>query len=415
MAQSALSVALNALSSSNSSLPENVSSVSPPSLVASAPDSDSLDDDVTLECASPFSLSFSRSSISIPSAKKPRSVSFNAHRGSSHSGHSGHSIKHTHSPVASFPNSTTSSLLKSVRGHPINIISRSLVAEILLSQGPLAIRHLTAQLCLSSSVFAEMSLGKQRRVIVHILESPPASSDEEEFMFEKVGWGRWAASRHGLENNNESKAMARLLQYGMPSSCIGKVASSSSSSLPRIPISPGLLPVDDIDNGRFYAMESSLRNNSISNTQGGIRIQNENPRRRGSSVVTTTNFSSFEGDLIFSSSFDDQDNDIDILRRGNKMEDVDMEDDVDLDIDYKNDTDEEDWRSVGAESLRKGNLFHSLRPGDESGGASHVFPLEVAESKSTKISSKVLSVENSKLSELKEAEAIQALVQLGSV
>lgn len=68
------------------------------------------------------------------------------------------------------------------------------LSRLLLSQGPLAIRHITSHLALTIPGFADLSLSKQRRLIIAALD---AGDQTNGVAFEKVGWGRWAAKKNG--------------------------------------------------------------------------------------------------------------------------------------------------------------------------------------------------------------------------
>ncbi|KAK9496309.1 hypothetical protein V1508DRAFT_347051 [Lipomyces doorenjongii] len=124
----------------------------------------------------------------------------------------------------------------------------------------------------------------------------------------------------------------------LTSSFRGPIPSSSfpSSSNASVPVSPNMFP--------------------FSPPISGVRVLRDR-RRRGSSVVTTTILSPYDGELMFSSSFDERE-----LKMNEDDDDYDMDDmDVDeMDLDYKSDTDEEDWQSAGVESLRRGNAFHLM-------------------------------------------------------
>ncbi|KAK9322225.1 hypothetical protein V1517DRAFT_142418 [Lipomyces orientalis] len=116
----------------------------------------------------------------------------------------------------------------------------------------------------------------------------------------------------------------------------GPIPSSSfpSSSNASVPVSPNMFP--------------------FSPPTSGVRVLRDR-RRRGSSVVTTTILSPYDGELMFSSSFDDHE-----LLMNEDDDDMDDMDVDEMDLDYKSDTDEEDWQSAGVESLRRGNAFHLM-------------------------------------------------------
>lgn len=64
------------------------------------------------------------------------------------------------------------------------------IAQILLREGPLPIRHLTAHLVEQVPTFGSLSLSKQRRLIMSALESGDLLLSA---VFEKIGWGQWEA------------------------------------------------------------------------------------------------------------------------------------------------------------------------------------------------------------------------------
>lgn len=69
-------------------------------------------------------------------------------------------------------------------------ITPARIAHILLAEGPLPIRHLTAQLITQVPAFGHLSLSKQRRLIMAALE---AGDPVMNCVFDKIGWGQWEA------------------------------------------------------------------------------------------------------------------------------------------------------------------------------------------------------------------------------
>ncbi|EAW08200.1 uncharacterized protein ACLA_029280 [Aspergillus clavatus NRRL 1] len=71
--------------------------------------------------------------------------------------------------------------------------------EIMLNQGPLAIRHVMAYLTTSVPGFSRIPPAKARRIVVAALEGRGNDSggQDGDVIFEKVGWGRWDARRRG--------------------------------------------------------------------------------------------------------------------------------------------------------------------------------------------------------------------------
>lgn len=73
--------------------------------------------------------------------------------------------------------------------------------EILLNHGPLAIRHVMGYLTTSVPGFAGIPPAKARRLVVSALEGRGSGGEggglDGDVEFEKVGWGRWDARRRG--------------------------------------------------------------------------------------------------------------------------------------------------------------------------------------------------------------------------
>ncbi|KAK9468135.1 hypothetical protein V1512DRAFT_258812 [Lipomyces arxii] len=195
------------------------------------------------------------------------------------------------------------------------------------------------------------------------------------------------------------------------------VGSLGSFPLPlnaSVPVSPVLFPFSPPDDG--------------------VKVLRDRPRR-GSSVVTTTILSPYDGELMFSSSFDDRES---LPAPASDDEDMDMDMDVDeMDLDYKSDTDEEDWQSAGVESLRRGNAFNLMRKDNMSSSSSSGSDSGFSEvSRESVSSSGTVETKNGVCSQSvpasgimpirmltaarddrqkREADAIQALVQLRSL
>lgn len=90
--------------------------------------------------------------------------------------------------------------------------------EIMLHQGPLAIRHVMG--CLTTSVpgFSRIPPAKARRLVVAALEGRGCEQQHQQdkqndVIYEKVGWGRWDARRAG-----DSPRHSQFLEPSPPSS-----------------------------------------------------------------------------------------------------------------------------------------------------------------------------------------------------
>lgn len=66
------------------------------------------------------------------------------------------------------------------------------LAELLTATGPLAIRHITSNLSKQLQGFEKLSLSKQRRLIMSCLNQ---GCEENSIVFEKIGWGQWSAKK----------------------------------------------------------------------------------------------------------------------------------------------------------------------------------------------------------------------------
>ncbi|KAK4864516.1 hypothetical protein LT330_009779 [Penicillium expansum] len=81
------------------------------------------------------------------------------------------------------------------------MLSKHHLPEILLEQGPLAIRHVMGHLTASVPGFSHIPPAKARRLVVAALEGRgnggEAGGVQGDVVFEKIGWGRWDARRRG--------------------------------------------------------------------------------------------------------------------------------------------------------------------------------------------------------------------------
>jgi hypothetical protein len=81
------------------------------------------------------------------------------------------------------------------------MLAKHHLPDILLQQGPLAIRHVMGFLTTSVPGFSRIPPAKARRLVVAALEGRgnggEAGGVAGDVVFEKVGWGRWDARRQG--------------------------------------------------------------------------------------------------------------------------------------------------------------------------------------------------------------------------
>jgi hypothetical protein len=100
--------------------------------------------------------------------------------------------------------------------------------EILLAHGPLAIRHITGYLTTSVPGFSGIPPAKARRLVVGALEGRGGEGAglHGEVEFEKVGWGRWDARRRGQATRSRQPTPPGGAPAGIPISSSGLRASN---------------------------------------------------------------------------------------------------------------------------------------------------------------------------------------------
>ena len=201
------------------------------------------------------------------------------------------------------------------------MLAKHHLPDILLSHGPLAIRHIMGYLTTSVPGFSRITSARARRLVVAALEGKggEGAGRKGDVIFEKVGWGRWDARIKG-QPPRESRG---------------------SNVTP-----PGSLP---------------------SSFQAGLQVPAQRPWHTGSDNLGT----SYTGNSgVFSHSEMDEE-DQDMLEHEADNMSLDGEDDgyvssiapdpLDEDLGEGDVTDEEDWASIGAAALRARSLPKSGR------------------------------------------------------
>lgn len=152
---------------------------------------------------------------SLASRSKPRQPSFNGSNGAPE----GLKPLNTHSPIAVAAASA---------------VTADKIKKQLIAQGPLPIRHITSHLAATIPGFGELSLSKQRRLIIAVLDAPKSE-------FIKVGWGRWAVQGDTIIRK-ESLGAASLNASSMRQAVQQAHRESISRRLPdnKLPLSPPL-------------------------------------------------------------------------------------------------------------------------------------------------------------------------------
>ena len=188
--------------------------------------------------------------------------------------------------------------------------------EILLNHGPLAIRHIMGYLTTSVPGFAGIPPAKARRVVVGALERHQTGCEgaglASDVEFEKVGWGQWDAKRRGEPSRDLAASSAR---------------NGSPTSAPY----PTSIPI------------SKIAGWSVDRTR-----------------LTASRLSAGDGSSVAAFSHDDRD----ITMLENEADKMSMDgsasascseapdDDMVMNDDPEDVTDDEDWAAVGAAALR---------------------------------------------------------------
>ncbi|KAI0528063.1 hypothetical protein F5B22DRAFT_17707 [Xylaria bambusicola] len=267
------------------------------------------------------------------------------------------------------------------------LLAKFHLPEILLNHGPLAIRHIMGYLTTSVPGFAGIPPNKARRLVVSALQRGQGHGADGggvsgEVEFEKVGWGRWDAKRRGQALRSLSRS---------PS------GESYSGSYPtRITINRDM---------PWNASRSRLKARAKSN--GNSTSFSHDDRDTG--VLE------HEADKMSLDSLDEPGS-------ASCSEAPDAAD-IAMDDDPEDETDDEDWGAVGAAALRAGSYsspadarrgsgFPSYRVYNTGGYRSFSSNTRMLrEPRLDNIDLDALAAS----SDAQEREAIQALLQLGSV
>ncbi|KAI1074333.1 putative Sin3 binding protein-domain-containing protein [Whalleya microplaca] len=266
------------------------------------------------------------------------------------------------------------------------LLAKFHLPEILLNHGPLAIRFIMGYLTTSVPGFAGIPPPKARRLVVAALEGRGQGHGVEgggvngDVEFVKVGWGRWDAKQRGRPTRD---TMSRR----------SPGAISPSSYPTSIPISRGA--GRNADRARLNARAASYDNSAaFSHDDRDITmLENEADKMSLDSLNGPASASCSEA----------------------PDEDMIMNDDP------EDATDDEDWAAVGAAALRAASYSS---PAEARQGANHLSVYNPCGFQSFSGSSGMLReprLDNIDLDALaassdpQERDAIQALLQLGSV
>lgn len=211
------------------------------------------------------------------------------------------------------------------------LLARHHLPDILMDNGPLAIRHIMGFLTTSVPGFSGIPPARARRLVVGALESRTSSGEQGgingDVRFEKVGWGRWDARRKG-----QSRRDARSTQV---SDSVRQVSQDPQSGLQ--------IPSDDarLERRRQHLSGASVAGDSAAFSHDS-EIEYENRSEDTGMIEHEADQMSLDEDGSGSSLESPADTPV-------------QEDDVG-DV-----TDEEDWASIGAAALRQGVLPRTAR------------------------------------------------------
>lgn len=267
------------------------------------------------------------------------------------------------------------------------MLAKHHLPEIMLHQGPLAIRHVMSYLTTSVPGFSRIPSAKARRLVVAALEGrgceQQGGGSDGDVIFEKVGWGRWDARRRGEPS--------RHTQHLQP---------SPPSSLPNSFHQRGVQIPSRRENwspyGTSAAGDSAMFSYSEMTDYGRHRDASEDEADK----------MSLDGDAReYCSSSEAPDDEIPDGDWG--------EEDV---------TDEEDWALIGADALRARSLNASggflnakQQPGPMRGGGPASSTLAKSLPNNIPIQQLGFTLPEGVVGDREERAAVEALLRLGSM
>lgn len=218
------------------------------------------------------------------------------------------------------------------------MLAENHLPDILLSGGPMAIRHVLHHLTQTVPGFSRIPPAKARRIVVSALESRVGPLTKGTVVFEKVGWGRWDARIRGQPPRETRMAQPTIgslhdgshLAVSPPPSLPGSYALSNGGSALQIPLARHHFDGRrDIYSGGSWTGESVI-----------------------SSRDEDMDMAEHEADKM---SLDGREEDEDDMSSHAAPEDEPISDNPD-DV-----TDEEDWAGIGPQALCRG--FSPARTG----------------------------------------------------
>jgi hypothetical protein len=174
-----------------------------------------------------------------------------------------------------------------------NQVTPERLARLLMSTGPLAIRHITSNLSKQIQGFEKLSLSKQRRLIMSCLNQ---GYEEEAIVFEKIGWGQWRAKQVTPDDFIKERNAVRIANAKVKENDSG---SSASANARRESITKNKYELDNHD--KLLNKKSKMfSNRNVSALDNDYAIASDDEEEQGS---LSDSYS--EGEDMFK--FDDED------------------------------------------------------------------------------------------------------------
>ena len=204
------------------------------------------------------------------------------------------------------------------------MLAKHHLPEILLQQGPLAIRHIMG--CLTTSVpgFSRIPPNRARKLVVAALET-----NGRDVIFDKVGWGRWDAHRpRGDDSSSPSSDPSSSYQHQQQQGVQIPGASSRANK------------------------NSQNNNNNMNSNPVAGSMASDSAFFSHSEMDYGPSVLEHEADKMSLDGEDDGDGDDELLSTSEAPDD----DIRDEDWEEGDVTDEEDWAQIGAAGLRARSL-----------------------------------------------------------
>lgn len=268
------------------------------------------------------------------------------------------------------------------------LLAKHHLPGILLTHGPLAIRHVMGYLTTSVPGFARIPPAKARRLVVASLEGR-GTDNGTDVIFEKVGWGRWDARRRG------QPARDRTAFNHSPPSRPSHLDHPQAVQIPRG------APWHNTDEGVVYG--SSMTGDSAVFSHSDM------------------DYGDHEDVTMLEHEADKMSLDEDYCSSSEPPDDAAVPDD---EWDEGDITDEEDWAKIGADALRARSLngggllprsSFAWRTSQQSVSRSGGGPANSILAKSSPRQQFKFHLPDDIAGDVEERAAIEALLQLGSM